>query len=78
MAATNRPENLGPAGNSVPAGIRLIADLPGPKGVPLFGNLWQLESPQFHLALENWAREFGPRYKFHAGRQPILASRTMR
>jgi cytochrome P450 len=41
-----------------------IADLPGPKGLPLLGNLRQIDPHRFHLTMENWAREFGPVYHF--------------
>jgi cytochrome P450 len=41
-----------------------IADLPGPKGLPLLGNLRQIDPRRFHLTIENWAREFGPVYRF--------------
>ncbi|HEX7641628.1 MAG TPA: cytochrome P450 [Burkholderiaceae bacterium] len=56
----------------VAAPLRRISDLPGPKGLPLLGNAWQLDSLQFHQGLENWAREFGPLYKIKLGRKPIL------
>jgi cytochrome P450 len=43
---------------------RSIADLPGPKGVPLLGNLRQVQPGRFHRNLEDWARQFGPIYRF--------------
>ena len=55
-----------------PKATRELADVPGPKGVPLFGNMLQIESTQFHLALENWAHEFGPYYKIRLGSKQIL------
>lgn len=43
---------------------RSIAGLPGPKGVPLLGNLRQIDPKRFHRSMENWAREFGAMYRF--------------
>ncbi len=40
-----------------------VADLPGPHGVPLLGNLLDLNNPQPIDTLIGWAREFGPIYK---------------
>ena len=54
------------------AATRRVADLPGPKGVPVLGNMLQIESLQFHRVLEDWAREFGPMYKFRMGRKAIV------
>lgn len=51
---------------------RALADLPGPKPLPLIGNGHQIDSMQFHLSLENWAREFGAAYKIHLGGKQIM------
>ncbi|MGZ3241559.1 MAG: cytochrome P450, partial [Burkholderiaceae bacterium] len=51
---------------------RTLADLPGPKGIPLFGNIFQINSDRFHQSLEKWAHEFGPLYKIQIGRKSLL------
>ncbi|MES2129941.1 MAG: cytochrome P450 [Pseudomonadota bacterium] len=48
------------------AALRGIAQLPGPKGLPVLGNVRDLNPATFHQTLENWAREFGPLYTFGA------------
>ncbi len=49
-----------------------LHDLPGPKPLPLLGNMHQINPRQFHLDLERWAREFGPAYKIHISGKPTL------
>jgi cytochrome P450 len=55
-----------------PAYRRRLADLPCPKGLPLVGNLLQIDSMQFHATLEQWARELGPMYRFQAGPRHLM------
>jgi cytochrome P450 len=59
---------------SQPAAVppRTIAELPGPSGVPLPGNLLELDPPRLHLTLERWVAEYGPLYRLRMGRQPVL------
>jgi cytochrome P450 len=49
-----------------------VADLPGPPAVPLLGNAHQLPAGTVHACLEQWAREYGPMYRFRAGAQSIV------
>ena len=44
--------------------LRRIVDLPGPHGVPLLGNLLQIDSARMHQALERWQRQYGDFYRF--------------
>ena len=73
------PSTLTPAPNTTeqagrePAGrLRHIADLPGPRGLPLLGNALQVDMPRFHQQLEQWAREFGPYYRLRLGPRLLL------
>ncbi len=55
-----------------PRPLRQLRDLPGPRGIPLFGNALQVDTARFHLQIEQWCREFGPYFKLHLGPQPVL------
>jgi cytochrome P450 len=60
-----------------PALSRRIADLPGPRGWPLLGNLPQLDIPSLHQQLEGWAAVHGPIYRLRFGtRDAVVVSRT--
>ncbi|MGH2852588.1 MAG: cytochrome P450 [Solirubrobacteraceae bacterium] len=53
---------------------RSIRDLPGPRGLPLLGNLhqtWRLG--QAHLVVEEWCDRYGPIFKFRVGRRLMVA-----
>ena len=52
--------------------LRRYEDLPGPRGLPVFGNVFQIESGGLHLRLEQWCREYGPYFRFRVGRRRIL------
>ena len=57
---------------AVAPSTKTIADLKGPKGLPLVGNLLQVNFEQFHLFLERWCDEFGPIFKIRMGRKEIV------
>lgn len=57
---------------SATAPLRPIAALPGPSGLPLLGNLLQLDPPRLHLTLERWVAEYGPLYRLRLGGQQVV------
>lgn len=52
-----------------------VEDLPGPRELPLLGNLHQIRLSRLHLILEDWAEQYGPLYRFRVGpRRGIVLS----
>src|SRR5262249_56671217 len=51
---------------------RSLTTLPGPRGWPLVGNLFQLTVTQVPTILEQWADIYGPLYTFRLGRKPVV------
>ena len=51
---------------------RRLADLPGPRGLPLFGQGLQLRSERIHLQFEQWARQYGPYVRLRLGPRQVL------
>jgi len=58
--------------SAAPHGVRHIDQLPGPRGWPLVGNMFQLRRSTIHLSIERWCREFGPVFAFRLGRRRIV------
>ncbi|MRW94047.1 cytochrome P450 [Duganella sp. FT80W] len=56
------------------APLRSIAELPGPQGRPLFGNIRDIRAQPFHQVMERWGREYGPLYRFRIMRRTMLAT----
>ncbi|KAK4047662.1 hypothetical protein OIO90_006091 [Microbotryomycetes sp. JL221] len=46
--------------------------LPGPKGVPLFGNMFDLPKSRPWVKMEEWTRQYGPIYKLKLGRREMI------
>jgi len=57
------------------ATVRRIADLPGPRGLPVLGNMLSIDRERIHLQAEQWAREYGEAYRFRiASREFVVMS----
>jgi cytochrome P450 len=71
---TPNPVSTPPASPAplTPKPARRIADLPGPRGLPFLGNALEFRSPTLHLALEDWAVQYGPYYQLRAAGRRIL------
>ncbi|HTP24769.1 MAG TPA: cytochrome P450 [Anaeromyxobacteraceae bacterium] len=66
-----RPAALSAAGPPA-AGLRTLADLPGPRRLPLFGNPSLLALERLHATLERWAARFGHVYRANFGPRPMI------
>ena len=52
--------------------LRRFDDLPGPRGIPWFGNALQVDTSRLHLQLEAWCRDYGPFYKLQLVKRRVL------
>jgi cytochrome P450/nitrite reductase/ring-hydroxylating ferredoxin subunit len=48
-------------------------ELPGPRGLPVLGNMHQIETKKFHLNLEDWHQQYGDVYQFTLGQERVVA-----
>jgi cytochrome P450 len=55
------------------ATLRMLDDLPGPRGIPLLGNALELKPRELHRILSGWAEQFGPMFVFSVATTRILA-----
>ena len=53
--------------------MKRIADLPGPRGLPILGNLLQIDTSSLHLIAEKWSRQYGEVFRFRIGRRQLVA-----
>jgi len=51
---------------------RHSSELPGPKGLPILGNLLQIDLPKLHLILEKWADRYGDMYRFRLVNKAVV------
>jgi len=51
---------------------RSIAELPGPRGLPLIGNAHRLRPAEMHLVAERWCERYGPVFRFDLGRRHFV------
>jgi cytochrome P450/nitrite reductase/ring-hydroxylating ferredoxin subunit len=56
------------------AATRKMDSLPGPRPLPLIGNLHQLDATKGHLTLEEWSRRHGPTYQLRMGLRRAVAT----
>lgn len=47
--------------------LRRFDDLPGPRALPVVGNLLQIKPDRLHLQMEQWCRQYGPIFKLQLG-----------
>ena len=52
---------------TAPPRLRDIDELPAPRGLPLVGNLLQVDRQRIHQQVEHWARQYGPFFSFRLG-----------
>jgi cytochrome P450 len=50
-----------------------IAELPGPRPLPLVGNAHRLRPARLHVMLEQWGRRYGPAFRFTMGAREVVA-----
>lgn len=46
---------------------RVKTCMPGPRGWPVVGSLFALDTRRLHLALQQWAKQYGPVYVVRLG-----------
>lgn len=52
--------------------LREIAELPGPRGWPVLGNMPQMKVDRVHQDVERWAAEYGPLFRIRLGPTTML------
>ena len=52
--------------------IRILDDLPGPRGLPLLGNALEVKPKELHRLVAGWADNYGPLFVFRVATTRIL------
>ena len=58
--------------SAVTSSTKPMRELPGPQGLPLVGNLLQVDLAKFHQQLESWCDEWGSIFKIKMGPATIV------
>jgi nitrite reductase/ring-hydroxylating ferredoxin subunit len=65
--------------------LRTVDELPGPPGLPIFGNALQMDLDELHAVFERWAAKYGAMFTFRLGSNrglviadPELTQKVMR
>jgi cytochrome P450 len=53
--------------------LRKLSELPGPRGLPILGNVLQLRNSRLHITAEEWSRTYGEYFRFRIGPRAFLA-----
>ena len=55
-----------------------LGDLPGPRGLPMLGNLHRIRFDRLHLILEDWAEQYGAIFRIRIGphRIAVISDRS--
>ena len=52
--------------------MTVIADLPGPRGLPGIGNAHRIRRDRLHVMIEQWGRRYGPVFRFSMGPRTVV------
>ena len=59
---------------AIPADVRALDTLPGPRSWPIVGNALQIRPEQFHTQLEGWAKQYGDPFTFRIASRRFLVT----
>jgi len=54
------------------AALREVRDLPRPPGLPIIGNLHQIDTERMHVTAEQWRRKYGDFFRFRNGPRELV------